>query len=164
MAKQATKETEIKSAVNRDERKALSKRLGDVLASSYVLYHKIHAYHWNVVGPLFYAVHKLTDEHYQDIAGAIDEIAERIRALGFPTPVGLSSYMENSVVKDVSGLPTAEEMIRELSADHHRLSEQMRKAVEEADKHDDVFTADLLTARIGAHEEAAWMLTSLLGK
>lgn len=157
-----TQDLPLNSDIARTDRKELAGALGDVLASSYVLYHKTHAYHWNITGPMFYSVHKLTDEQYQDLAEAIDDIAERIRALGFTTPVGLSSYTDSSIVKDTDGLPKPEEMVEQLAKDHQAVAAMIRTAVNEAEKVDDVYTADLLTARIGVHEEAAWMLSALI--
>ncbi|GGD13725.1 Dps family protein [Aquisalinus flavus] len=157
-----SEELPVDSGIDRDQRKILAKKLGHALASSYVLYHKTHAYHWNVTGPLFYSIHKLTDEQYTNLADAIDEIAERIRALGFLTPVGFEKYSKDSVVEGVSSIPDAAHMVHELASDHHKISAQMRKIAEAAEEAEDVYTADLLTARIGFHEEAAWMLNSLI--
>ena len=155
-------ELPLDTGLVRNDRKALAGLLGRALASSYMLYHKTHAYHWNVTGPIFYSVHKLTDEQYQDLAGAIDEIAERIRALGFSAPIGLRQYGEISVVSDVEGTPKAGEMVRELAEDHQRVAGLLRRIVEEAERVEDVYTADLLTSRIGVHEEASWMLMAML--
>lgn len=152
----------VNTGVAREDRKNLAEKMGKVLASSYVLYHKIHAYHWNISGPLFYSVHKMTDDHYTDLAASIDDIAERIRAIGFRTPIGLERYLKDSVVEDTTDLPNATEMIRQLAEDHQAIATQLRDAVQEAEKADDVFSADLLTARIGAHEEASWMLNALI--
>lgn len=155
-------ELPVATGVKKSDRKSLADLLGDALASSYVLYHKIHAYHWNVSGPFFYSLHKLTDAQYRDVAEAIDAIAERIRSIGFAAPVGLSRYVERSVVSDVVEIKTAGEMVAELSQDHQKVAKQMRETVKAADDADDVYTADLLTSRIGAHEEAAWMLNAIL--
>lgn len=152
----------VDTGIGEDQRRKLAADLGNVLATSYVLYHKIHAYHWNITGPLFYSVHKLTDEHYKDIAQAIDAIAERIRSVGFATSTGLRKYLEDSVVDDVTGTPSATDMIQELAQDHQSIARQMREVVDHAEKINDVYTADLLTARIGAHEEASWMLNALI--
>ena len=157
-------ELPVDSGLVREDRKTLAVKLGDALASTYMLYHKTHAYHWNVTGPMFYSIHKLTDEQYQDLAEAVDGIAERIRAVGFAAPAGFTTYSERSVVKDVSGIPTAGEMLQELADDHQRVAAALREIVEEAEKLEDVYTADLLTARIGVHEEAAWMLNAMLVK
>jgi len=157
-----SEELPVKTGIQRADRRTLAAKLGEALASTYQLYHKTHAYHWNVTGPLFYSVHKLTDEQYQDLAEAVDDIAERIRALGLAAPAGFQNYSNKSVVEDVSGIPTAGEMIRELADDHSRVATSLRDIVEEAEKVDDVYSADLLTARIGVHEEAAWMLNAML--
>lgn len=150
------------TAISRENRREIADLLGKALASTYVLYHKTHGYHWNVAGPLFYSVHKLTDDQYQDLAEAVDEIAERIRALGMPAPMGLSGYVAHSAIEDVAGFPEAGDMIRELAKDHLKIADQMRPMVAAAEGAQDVFTADLLTARIGVHEEAAWMLNAIV--
>jgi starvation-inducible DNA-binding protein len=162
MSKQEmTNDINVKTGVERKDRKKLSMLMGKSLASTYVLYHKTHAFHWNVTGPLFYSVHKLTDEQYKELAEATDKIAERIRALGFETPTGLTQYLKDSVVEDNTGVTDAGEMIRQLADDHQAVAADMREAVREAEEAEDVYTADLLTARIGAHEEASWMLSAL---
>jgi starvation-inducible DNA-binding protein len=155
------RELPIESSIAKEDRKKLAEALGDALASTYVLYAKTHNFHWNVAGPLFYSVHKLTDEQYRNLADAVDEIAERIRAIGFPANGGLKSYLERSEIADTAKIPAAREMVEILAADHQSLAQQLREAVAEAEDVDDVFTADLLTARIGFHEEAAWMLMAI---
>ena len=155
-------ELPVKTGIERKDRKMLADLMGRTLASTYVLYHKTHALHWNITGPMFYSVHKLTDEQYHDLAAASDKIAERIRAIGFETPTGLRNYLTESVVEDTVDNPDATTMIATLAKDHQSVAMQMRDAVKEAEKVDDVFTAELLTARIGAHEEAAWMLNALI--
>ena len=154
-------ELPVESGLDRDGRQALCELLGNNLASTYVLYHKTHAYHWNVTGPMFYSVHKLTDEQYQNLAVAVDEIAERIRSLGFPAPIGLAHYAERSSVTDVKGIPEAGEMLRELALDNQHLAKTMRETVEKAEDIGDTFTADFITERIGTHEEFGWMLNAL---
>lgn len=157
-----SEELPVKTGLLHENRRALAQELGCALASTYVLYHKTHGYHWNVAGPLFYSVHNLTDSQYRNLAEAIDDMAERIRAIGFATPVGLSQYLKESVVDDVEGVKPAGQMIAELADDHQRVAMQLREAVAKAEALEDVYTADLLTARIGAHEEAAWMLNALI--
>jgi starvation-inducible DNA-binding protein len=151
----------VESGLDRDGRRELCNMMGEALASTYVLYHKTHAYHWNVTGPLFYSVHNLTDEQYKNFAMAIDEIAERIRALGFPAPVGLKHYYEKSTIEDVTGIPDAGTMLRELALDNQHIAGSMRKIVEKAEEIGDSFTADFVTDRIGTHEEFSWMLSAL---
>ncbi|GGY51885.1 Dps family protein [Parvularcula lutaonensis] len=151
----------VESGLERDDRKELCEMLGQALASTYVLYHKTHAYHWNVTGPLFYSVHNLTEEQYQDMATAIDALAERIRSLGFAAPVGLAGYVEQSTIKDVTGTPDAGTMLKELALDNQHIARSMRPIVEKAEEIGDTFTADFITDRIGTHEEFGWMLSAL---
>ncbi len=158
----ASTELPMDTGVDRDHRRDLATELGKALASCYVLYHKTHSYHWNITGPLFYSVHKLTDEQYEDVAKAIDAIAERIRSIGFATPTGLGNYLKKSVIEDVSGVKSAGDMIKELAEDNQALARQLRPIIQQAEEAEDVYTADLLTARIGAHEEASWMLNALM--
>lgn len=157
-------ELPVNTGIDKKDRKVLAEHLGDVLASTYVLYAKTHNFHWNVAGPLFYGVHKLTDEQYNDLAKAIDEIAERTRAIGFPALRGLGTYIERSAVSDTSKIPDTRKMVEILAKDHQAVAGQIREAVGEAEKAHDVYTADLLTARIGFHEEAAWMLNAILAE
>ncbi|WP_036766970.1 Dps family protein [Parvularcula oceani] len=154
-------ELPVESGLDHDGRKALCEKLADDLAGTYVLYHKTQAYHWNVTGPLFYSVHKLTDKQYKDLAKAVDAIAERIRALGMPAPVGLKNLYDDSTIDDPTGIPEAGQMLRELALDHQHLAGKMRDTVEKAEDIGDTFTADFITERIGTHEEFAWMLNAL---
>lgn len=160
--KVGVEELPVRTGVDRKDRKMLAELMGRALASTYVLYHKTHAFHWNITGPMFYSVHKMTDDQYEALASAIDEIAERIRAIGFRTPTGLSAYVQESMVEDDTDIRNPVDMINQLAKDHQTVASQLRDAVGEAEKVDDVYTADLLTARIGAHEEAAWMLNALI--
>jgi len=134
------------------------------LADTYVLMVKTQAYHWNVVGPLFYSVHNLTEEHYNDLFKAVDEIAERIRALGYPAPTNLKDMVEISEISEDTGNTSTEEMIANLADDHETAAKRFRKAVEIAEENRDVVTADMLTARMAFHEKAAWMFKALLTK
>lgn len=151
---------EMKSDIKKADRATMAEKLGKALASTYVLYQKTQAVHWNVTGPQFHGVHKLTEAQYEDLAASIDEIAERIRALGAKTPVGLSTYIENSVIKDQVKYGDVESMLKQLSDDTLTVADQMRDFVKTAEEADDVFTADLLTARIGVMEESSWMLSA----
>ncbi|WP_417621053.1 Dps family protein [Parasphingorhabdus sp.] len=153
---------EMKSDIKKTDRAKMAEKLGDALASTYVLYQKTQSVHWNVTGPLFVSVHKLTEAQYEDLAASIDTIAERIRALGAKTPVGLSTYVKNSVIDDQVDWGDAKAMLKQLTEDNLAVADQMREFVKTAEDADDVFTADLLTARIGALEEASWMLSANL--
>jgi len=156
-----SKELPVDSGLSQEGRSALCDLLGRSLANTYVLYHKTHAYHWNVTGPLFYSVHKLTEKQYKDMFKAIDDIAERIRALGFPAPIGLKNYDSAATVEDATGIPEAGTMLRELALDNQHVGKSMREVVEKAEEIGDTYTADFITGRIGTHEEFAWMLNSL---
>ncbi len=159
-----TKPEEFKtdSGVKREDRAALAKSLSTVLADTYIIYLKTQNFHWNVVGPLFYSVHQLTEAQYKNHAEAIDEIAERIRILGFVAPGSFVQFNDLATIKEESGAPDTESMIRQLAEDNELCSRQLRKAVEVAEAMDDVKTADLLTERIGQHEENTWMLRALI--
>ena len=153
---------EMKTDIKKIDRAEMAEKLGKALASTYVLYQKTQAVHWNVTGPQFVGIHQLTEGQYEDLAASIDEIAERIRALGAKTPVGLSTYIKNSVIDDQVEWGDASAMLKQLSGDTLAVANQMREFVETAEEADDVFTADLLTARIGALEESSWMLSANL--
>lgn len=150
--------------IDRSDRARLAELLGAALANTYVLYAKVQGFHWNVTGPMFFSIHKSTEEQYEDLAGSIDEIAERIRAIGFKSPTTLSRFIQDADVKEEPSNPEASEMVRILVHDHEEVAKILREAVEEADRLEDVFTADLLTARIGKHEQYAWMLRAMVEK
>lgn len=151
---------EMNTDIRKDDRIRLAEKLGETLASTYVLYQKTQSVHWNVTGPMFVSVHKLTETQYEDLAESVDEIAERIRALGAKTPVGLSTYINNSVIDDQTEWGDVDAMLKQLASDNIAVANQMREFVKIAEEADDVFTADLLTSRIGALEEASWMLSA----
>jgi len=134
-----------------------------VLANSYALYLKTQNAHWNVVGPFFGPLHDLFGSQYEDLAEAIDEVAERIRALGAAAPGGLSSYADIAKIED---LPAAEikgeEAIKVLLADHETLIEIIHDAQHAAEDACDEATADMMIERLEAHEKAAWMLRAHL--
>ncbi len=153
----------VKTGLEREDCKGLAELLEKALADTYLLYAKTQGVHWNIIGPMFYGVHKMTQEQYEDMAGSIDEIAERIRALGYLAPTKLSHLIQIADVQEVSDVNSAL-MVEMLAKDHQRVATSLREAVQEADKLDDVFTADLLTARIGKHEQYAWMLRALATK
>ena len=155
-------EAPIDIGVARSDRKQLAHELATVLADTYVLYGQTQSVHWNAAGPLFYSVHKLTESQYEDMAAAIDEIAERIRAIGFPAPGGLTRMIAMSGIENQPEPQSTEEMIRQLIAGNEHCAKTLREAAKSADRADDVRTADLLTERIGQHEEYSWMLRSIL--
>lgn len=141
--------------------KVIAEKLSDALADSFSLYLKTLGVHWNIVGPSFYGLHKLTEAQYQDLATAIDAIAERIRALGQLAPAAFGDYANRSVVESQTTVSTADAMIKALITDNEAIARRLREAVSIADEADDVFTADMLTARIGQHEQNVWMLRAV---
>lgn len=152
----------LKIGINREDRKALADNLSEVLADTYLLYLKTQSFHWNVVGPLFYGLHNLTEKQYKDLASAIDTIAERIRAIGFIAPGSFMQFSELADIKEETGAPSAHDMIEQLAQGHEICARKLRTAAQEADKVGDIKTADLLTERIGEHEESVWMLKAML--
>ena len=157
-----TEKQPIDIGVARDDRKELADVLSVALADTYVLYSLTQHVHWNVTGPMFYGLHKLTEEQYEDQAEAIDALAERIRAIGFSSPGGLHQMLAMTRMKEVPEAHEADEMIRLLITGNEACARSLREAVGRAEKCDDVRTADLLTERIGEHEENIWMLRALV--
>lgn len=145
-----------------DDRESLAKALSVCLADTYILMIKTQGYHWNVVGPLFFSLHHLTEEHYENLFEAADELAERVRALGYPSVTSTKEMTTISSIKESTGNPTAEKMIETLIADHETIATNIRDAAELADEHRDLVTTDMLTARIQFHEQAIWMLKAIV--
>lgn len=134
-----------------------------VLADTFVLYMKTYAVHWNYKGAKFFSVHKLTEQHYQELAEAIDEIAERIRAKGDEAPISLSNILGNSDLTEMKSHSAGDDSaIRELVEGHMLLAKRAQAAARSLEKEGDDFSMDMMVGRIGAHEKAAWMLRSFL--
>ncbi len=140
---------------------AVYEALRKTLAESYVLFIKTHNYHWNVKGPQFVALHTLFEMQYNELFLAVDEIAERLRALGQNAPGTMAEFAALSQVKDGQATK-ASDMVADLRASHALVAQTARKGVKAAEGADDVGTADLLTTRSQVHEKAAWMLASIL--
>lgn len=154
--------TEIDIGISKKDRKAIAEGLSRLLADTYTLYLKTHNFHWNVTGRMFNTLHLMFEEQYNALALAVDEIAERIRALGFPAPGSYSQYAKLSSVKEETGVPSAEEMIAQLVKDQEAVVRTARELLPLAEKAGDEPTVDLLTQRMQIHEKTAWMLRSLL--
>ncbi|MEQ9813120.1 MAG: Dps family protein [Azospirillaceae bacterium] len=152
----------IHIGIDDEHRKQIADGLSRVLADSYTLYLKTHNFHWNVTGPMFNSLHLMFEGQYTELATAVDEIAERIRALGHPAPGTYTAYSRLSSIKLEDGVPSAEEMIRQLVDGHERVAKTAREVFPDADNAHDEPTVDLLTQRMQTHEKAAWMLRSLL--
>ncbi|MEM7443471.1 MAG: Dps family protein [Pseudomonadota bacterium] len=143
-------------------RKSTSEGLSRVLADTYTLYLKTHNFHWNVTGPMFNTLHLMFEQQYNELATAVDELAERIRSLGFPAPGSYGEYSRLSEIAIADGVPEAEEMIRQLVDGHETVARTARETFATAEEGDDESSADLLTQRMQIHEKTAWMLRSML--
>ncbi len=142
----------------------IQKELKVVLADTFVLYFKTHAFHWNVTGPRFKTLHEMFEEQYTEMWKASDEIAERIRTIGAFTANNPEGVMKDATLEHVSQTPDANEMIKMLANDNREIVKSLKKAAEVAVENEDPATEDLMIERIQAHEEAAWMLESSIDK
>jgi len=136
--------------------------LKQLLAESYQLFVKTHGYHWNVVGPQFVELHKLFEEQYNDLFEAVDEIAERVRALGAKAPPSFSAFTRITKLDEGQPDTPAKEMIANLLHDNEQVASTCRRGIAMAEEAEDAASADLFTERQAKHDKAAWMLRSLL--
>ena len=153
---------ELNIGINQEQRQEIASGLSRLLADSYSLYLKTHNYHWNVTGPQFNTLHTMFEEQYTELAAAVDEIAERIRALGIKAPGSYSVFGALTSIDEGSGDESAEEMIRQLVIGQETVARTAREAFPAAETANDEPTADLLTQRMQIHEKNAWMLRSML--
>ena len=153
---------ELNIGINAQDRQDIASGLSKLLADSYSLYLKTHNYHWNVTGPQFNTLHTMFEQQYTELAAAVDEIAERIRALGIKAPGSYSAYAALTSIDEGNGEESAEEMIRQLVIGQETVARTAREAFPAAEKAGDEPTADLLTQRMQLHEKNAWMLRSML--
>ena len=152
----------IDIGINDSDRRAIADGLARLLADTYTLYLKTHNYHWNVNGPLFNTLHLMFETQYNELALAVDQIAERIRALGHPAPGSYRSFSRLSSIQEEEGAPPAEEMIRQLVIGQEAVVRTAREIFPTVGRANDEPTADLLTQRMQIHEKNAWMLRSML--
>jgi len=152
----------IDIGIPEESRKLIADGLCHCLADSYTLYLKTHNFHWNVTGPMFQTLHLMFEQHYTELALAVDQIAERIRSLGNFAPGSYADYAELSSIKINKGVPAAKDMISELLAGHEAVAKTLRKVFPLTESAHDEATADLLTQRLQVHEKTSWMLRSLL--
>lgn len=153
---------EIDIGISSQDRAAIAQGLSKLLADSYSLYLKTHNFHWNVTGPMFNTLHLMFETQYTEMALAVDLIAERIRALGYPAPGTYAEFARLGTIKDAQGVPKAEDMIRELVAGQEAVVRTARAVFPAVENASDEPSADLLTQRMQVHEKNAWMLRSLL--
>lgn len=152
----------VNIGIDDENRKQIAEGLSRVLADTYTLYLKTHNFHWNVTGPMFQTLHLMFETQYTELALAVDLIAERIRALGYPAPGTYSDYARLSSIAETSGVPKATDMIRLLVEGQEAVTRTARSIFPVVDQVNDEPTADLLTQRMQVHEKNAWMLRSLL--
>jgi starvation-inducible DNA-binding protein len=154
----------INIGIEETDRKAIADGLSRLLADTYTLYLKTHNFHWNVTGPMFQTLHLMFETQYTELAVAVDDIAERIRALGQPAPGTYAEFVELSTIKEDRGHQSAERMIQLLVEGQEAVVRTARSIFPVVEKASDEPTADLLTQRMQIHEKTAWMLRSLLEK
>jgi starvation-inducible DNA-binding protein len=153
----------IDIGISEGDRKDIAEALSKLLADSFVLYLKTHGFHWNVTCPQFQSLHAMFMEQYTEQWNALDLIAERIRALGFPAPASFAAYRGLASIEEETGVPDAKQMVRQLVAAHEAAARTAREVFRKADAADDQPTAGLVTDRMEIHEKTAWMLRSMLG-
>lgn len=156
------KDIKINIGISEADRELIAAGLSKVLADSYMVYLKTHNYHWNVTGELFHSLHEQFEEQYTELAEAIDEIAERIRALGYRAPGSFKEYIELTSIEEDTDQPNALDMVRRLAVDNETILRTAREALPACEKAGDEATIDLLTHRLHVHSKTAWMLRSHL--
>jgi starvation-inducible DNA-binding protein len=152
----------VNIGISEGDRKEIADGLSRLLADTYTLYLKTHNFHWNVTGPMFQTLHTMFETQYTELALAVDEIAERIRALGFFAPGSYAEYSKLATVKEAQGVPAAVDMIRQLVEGQETVVRTARALIPAVDRAADEASTDLLTVRMQYHEKTAWMLRSLL--
>lgn len=153
---------EIDIGISKEDRARIVKDLSRLLADSYTLYLMTHNFHWNVTGPQFNSLHNMFMTQYTEQWNALDVIAERIRALGFPAPGTYKEFSSLTAIKEVEGVPKAQDMVKLLVNAHETVARTARGIFSIVEKANDQPTADMLTQRLDVHEKTAWMLRSLL--
>lgn len=154
--------SKIDIGINQQDREAIANNLKALLADSYSLYLQTHNFHWNVTGPMFPQLHAMFEEHYTELAIAVDDIAERIRALGVAAPGTYSDFAELGSIDEVKGVPSAEKMVEILVKSHQQVVKTCRSALSVAQQADDESSAALVSDRMRVHEKTAWMLRAML--
>jgi len=152
----------INTGILESDRRAAANQLSTLLADTYSLFLKTQNFHWNVSGPSFHSLHLLFETQYRELLEAVDEIAERIRALGFHTPATYRDFMDLTSISDPQGAPMAREMIMQLVEDNEIVIRTARSAFSTVERAGDDASVDLLAKRLRDHEKAAWMLRSFL--
>jgi starvation-inducible DNA-binding protein len=162
MAKKSAKVATMDIGISLEQREKIVKGLSALLADSYSLYLMTHNFHWNVTGPQFNSLHTMFMAQYTEQWNALDIIAERIRALGFPAPGTYKEFAKLTSIKEVDGVPSANDMVKYLVQAQETTARTARSLFPVVDEANDQPTADVLTQRLNVHEKTAWMLRSLL--
>jgi len=152
----------VQTGLPADQRQQLAEGLARVLANTYTLLGKTHGFHWNVTGPQFHSLHEMFQTQYEDLTDAVDELAERIRALGHFSPGSLSQFLKLTDIEDEHGVPDARSMISQLARDNETTNRSCKDLVTLAQDAGDTVTEDLMNGRMAYHEKAAWMLRASL--
>ena len=151
----------IDIGINSTDSEAIASHLKNLLADSYTLYLQTHNFHWNVTGPMFPQLHVMFEEHYTELAIAVDDIAERIRSLDVAAPGTYKEFSNLSSIKEIEGVPDASDMVTILTKSHESVVKTCRKALVVAQEADDESSAALISDRLRIHEKTAWMLRAL---
>jgi len=162
MKAKKTKTPSINIGISDTDRQKIVQGLSALLADSYTLYLMTHNFHWNVTGPQFNSLHLMFMGQYTEQWNALDIIAERIRALGYPAPGTYKEFVKLASIKEVEGVPKADDMIAHLVVAQEATARTARKLFPLVEAANDQPTADLLTQRLEIHEKTAWMLRSVL--
>lgn len=153
--------SKIDIGIKEKDRTTIAEGLKHLLADSYTLYLQTHNFHWNVTGPQFRELHLMFEEHYTELATAVDEIAERIRTLDVAAPGTYKAFSKLSSIKEVEGVPEAGGMVKTLTHGHEQVVKTCRDVLKLAQEADDESTAALVSDRMRVHEKTAWMLRAL---
>ncbi len=148
----------IDIGIDENSRNEIAEGLKHLLADSYTLYLQTHNFHWNVTGPQFRELHLMFEEHYTELATAVDEIAERIRTLGVVAPGTYQQFAKLSAIKEIEGVPAAEDMVTILTQGHEQVVKTCRAVLKTSQDADDESTSALVSDRMRIHEKTAWML------
>ena len=147
--------------IDPSQRADIAQGLKNLLADTYTLYLQTHNFHWNVTGPQFRELHLMFEEHYTELATAVDEIAERIRTLGSTAPGTYKEFASLSSIEEIAGVPAAHEMIEILTQSHEQVVRTCREVLIRAQSSDDESSAALISDRMRIHEKTAWMLRAM---
>lgn len=150
--------TDIDIGINKENRTQIADGLKRLLADSYTLYLQTHNFHWNVTGLQFRELHLMFEEHYTELAVAVDDIAERIRTLDVPAPGTYKEFAKLSSIEEVDGVPASDEMVKLLTKGHEQVIKTAREVLKTAQDANDESTASLVSDRMRIHEKTAWML------